>query len=411
MVAAWLQEENAYLLYGMPKYVTGAHVVLAIGATLAFLLGCWIAATTGRVPEPTGASSTGVIRFWFYFTTLLTVVGYAAWILIGVRNGFRPGMLVELILTNDSSLSLREDLFPTIPGVTTCTQFGVAAMLLGLWLYFSGERNVIWPLAAIVGLALVRALAFSERTALLELALPGGLVFLRMCVLGRRVPALLQTGLRVAPVFGPLILVLFFGGFEYFRSWRYYQAEFSSFTEFTVWRLSGYFTTAHNNGALALEVGRQRPLPYATLRPVWDFPGLRQSSLGYKQLTRVDPFDEHKHMLERYANFELNNEGGLFQPTLDFGYAGGLLYWLGFGFIAQRLYRNFLVGTLGGVTVYPLVFMALLEVPLILFLCHPRLFPVLVSLGLVAWLASRQSARDPAASNIEFPSHSPSTAG
>jgi hypothetical protein len=55
------------------------------------------------------------------------------------------------------------------------------------------------------------------------------------------------------------------------------------------------------------------------------------------------------------------------------------------------LYRGFQAGTIGSVLTYPLIFMSLLEIPLILLHSTTRVLPVLVTLGVVAWQAQRAS--------------------
>jgi len=203
----------------------------------------------------------------------------------------------------------------------------------------------------------------------------------------------MRQTLWAAPLLGALTLVCAFSAFESVRSWKYYRHDFNSYWEFTAWRLSGYFTTADNNGAMALATDQVRPLPYFTLRSLWEFPGLRDSFVGYQQLTGVDVQEAHTKMLEQYGTIELNNEGGLFQPALDFGWGGFLLYWLGYGFFSTRLYRSFQAGSLLGITLYPLVYMSLLEVPLILFLFYTRMFPPLAALLATAWLAKHALSR------------------
>ena len=185
------------------------------------------------------------------------------------------------------------------------------------------------------------------------------------------------------------MLLLFFGGAEYFRSWQYYQDEFDSIAEFTLWRFGGYYTTAHNNGAMAMETQAPLPLPYWTFRSLWEFPGISDSSISYQALTGIDVDQARVVMLERYGAPELNNEGGLFMPLIDFGMIGFSIFWFGFGFVAGGLYRGFLAGTLAGLTLYPVVFVAILEIPRLLYLSYTRTFPALVALLVVIWLTRR----------------------
>jgi hypothetical protein len=394
ILAAWFQDKNAFAIYGTPKYVEFEHVAMAFAAIAAFIVGCGLGQSTGRPPRATPHTANDSIRFWFYLTTSLTLLGYFVWFAVGVKNGFRLHMFVDLVTGADAHNYhvIRHELFPTIPGVTTCTQFGIAAMLFGSWLLVHGQRRVVWPLAVLMALAAVRCLLFSERTALIELLFPPAMVGLRAWILGRSQRPVIRWLLVAAPVICIFGVVLFFGVFEYFRSWMWYRDQFHSYAEFTMWRLSGYFTTAHNNGAMALVTDQPRPLPYFTMRPLWEFPGVSDSPLGYEALTGVDVPLAHENMLHRYGTYELNNEGGLFQPALDFGWAGFLVYWFGYGFISAKAYRCFLAGTFAGVMLYPLIYMSLLEVPLILFLMYTRVFPSLVAIGIAAWMASRATS-------------------
>jgi len=405
MLAAYAQTDAAFRLYGTPKYIGLAHLILAIAAAFVFAIGRWLATATGRVPPSTPKAAEKVVHFWFWLATGLTLFGYAVWLVIGVKNGFSLGMLREFLTTDDPHLAdtMFFDMFATWKGVTTCTQFGIAAVPLGLWLLFRGHRIVAWPLALVIALAALRGLIFSERLALIELVVPGFVVALRFAVLGRPLSPFRRFAVQLFPVLGLAALVLVFGGFEYFRSWRYYVHDFDSYAEFTLWRIGGYYTTAHNNGALALETQPTYPLPYATLRQFWHMPGLPNSPLGYAKLTGFDPTTRHVGMLEKFATPELNSEGGLFQPALDFGLAGFLLFWFACGFISGRLYRAYLVGTVAGLTLYPLIFLAILETPRFLYLCYPRSLPAIVTLLVVAWLASRAAQPAPAPSAAIVP--------
>jgi hypothetical protein len=391
MLAASWQTDSAFELLGAPKFIAEKHVVLAALAIVVFLVGHCLAEATGKVPEPATAATDGLIERWFWLTTGLTIFGYFVWLGIGLKNGFSPAVLREFLTSDDPHLAetIRDDMFYTVHGVTTCTQFGVAAVLLGMWLVFRGKPHRIWPVIVLIMLAVGRALLFSERLAVIELVVPGLLVALRMAVLGRPLVSVWHWILQTTPILGIAALLLFFGTFEYFRSWRFYHQEFDSYTEFTLWRVSGYYVTAHNNSAMALETQPRYPLPYSTLRHLWSFPGLSRTPLGYTKLTGVDPVARHTAMLDRFGTPELNNEGGLFQPALDYGLAGYLLFWSGCGFVSGRLYRAYLVGTFAGVALYPLIIIAILETPRLLYLCYTRSFPPIVALLLISWLVAR----------------------
>lgn len=392
LAAAW-QSEDAYLLYGTPKFISAWHVLLAATAIAAFALGVRLGGATGRQPRSTPSAAQRIVKVWFWAAFGLTLFGYAVWLAVGVKNGFTLGMLREFLTTDDPLVGerIRTDLFVSLPGITTCTQFGVGAVVLGLWLYFAGYRRAIWAVMSLLVLAAARALVFSERLAVIELAVPAAILAMRARVLGRVWSPAIRRGLQLAPLAGVVGIVVLFGSFEYFRSWRYYQHQFDSYAEFTLWRVTGYYTTAHNNSAMALETQPRYPLPYATLRSFWSLPGLDETPLGYQRLTGVDPEARHEAMLERFGTPELNNEGGLFQPALDYGLAGLLLFWFGAGFVSGRLYRSYLVGTLAGLTMYPILVIAILETPRFLYLSYTRSLPAIALLVVVVWLAAGAS--------------------
>jgi len=66
-----------------------------------------------------------------------------------------------------------------------------------------------------------------------------------------------------------------------------------------------------------------------------------------------------------------------------------LLFWSICGFVAQRMYRSFQAGSLTGVFLYPLILVAMLETPRLLFLSNQRVLPAVAALGATVWLASR----------------------
>src|SRR5262245_13216229 len=178
MGAAAMQSKVAFELYGAPKYITEKHVLLTLVAILVFVLGRSLGQATGRVPRPAPKEIDGVIDRGFWLLTGLALFGYAVWFAVGLKNGVSPGTLREFLNTDDPLLAeqMRDEMFYTLPGITTCAQFGVAAVPLGLWLTFRG-RPRIWPVTLLVLLAAGRALVFSERLALVELVVPGIVIF------------------------------------------------------------------------------------------------------------------------------------------------------------------------------------------------------------------------------------------
>ena len=403
LLASW-QNEVAYELYGMLKYIETWHLGLAVLFFAAFGTGSYLGKASTNTDQPPKSLNPLVIRRWFYLCVGLTIFGYLVWFAVGFKNGATPGMVLDVLRSDNPEFVdlIRKEYFPTIPGITTCTQFGLPAMLLGLWLYFLDDRRAIYGVLAVGSLALVRSLIFSERSAVIELGVPSTVLVLRLFVFCKGEKTWLRKVGILAPIMAPLLLAILFGAFEYVRSWRYYVDQFDSYPQFVVWRLSGYYTTSHNNGSMALETNPTRPLPFYTLRPFWEFPGVAASPFGYEKLTGIDPMEVHTSMLENYGNPELNNEGGLFQPMLDWGLPGALLFWVGYGFLASRLYQLYLRGSLSGILLYPVFFYSLLEIPRVMMICYTRLTPTLITIVAVIVTASlaSKSEHSPSSSRV-----------
>ena len=397
MVAAAWQSDSAFWLYGTPKFIAAKHLFLAGGIMVAFAIGSRLASVTGKKPKATPESAEPYIAIWFWISVVLTFFGYAAWVSVGLKNGFSLAAFRELLTTDDPHFAeeLHLNVFTTIQGVTTCTQFGIAAVPMGIWLFFRGHGKVIWAIAAIISLAFLRAIVFSERLAVIELLVPAAVVTLRMGFLGKKSSSGRRWLFELAPLLGLVLLLVFFGAFEYFRSWRYYRYEFDSYSQFILWRFAGYYTTAHNNSAMALETRDLYPLPFTTVQSLWILAGIFNKALRYTAVTGIDPDASHLAMLDQFGTAELNNEGGLFQPALDYGLAGMLIFWCLCGFISGRAYRAFLARNVAGILLYPLIFLAILETPRFLYLTYTRSLPPVALLAIVSAIAVYNKKRMP----------------
>ena len=404
LLALYLSNKS-YEMYDTPKYVEFKHVWIALSAWLALELGRRIGGGWQRERGDTGESIIEDVNWWFFASFGLTLAACTLLILMGIKNGLSLGVIKENLLSSpeDVSKELVGDVVVYIPGVTTATQFGIICVLLGLWLDHHGRKYVRKFIAVIVGLALMRALLFHERLALIEVVIPMVLMTLRLKWLVRPLSPSMKTLFRVGPVVGLFSMMLFFGTFEYFRSWKHYKNHFDSIAEFTVWRLGGYYSTSVNNGALGWERQGQRPLPFATLNALWEFPLIEKSPFSYEGLTGLNPPKSHELMLKQYANYEYNSLGGLFEPLRDYGFIGSLVWWMAFGAVLGWAYRGYLEGSLLGLLLYPICFTSLLEMPRFVYLTHPRALAALLVIGILGWrllLKARQErALEPRFSN------------
>ncbi len=393
MALAISQSDQNYLLYNTPKYLNSFHGLLAFGSIAAFGIGCQFALVSGRIPSPIEKESIPWLSLCAYSLCGLTLFGYAIWLAVAIKNGFSLALLREVMLGDDPKIAfvLSTEYFTNIPGVTTATQFAIAAVPLGAWLFSQGKRYIIIPVVALLAISLMRSLTLNERLAFIELMVPAGIIAIRQFMFNRPIPWIAVAGMRIAPFLGVFVLIFFFGAAEYFRSWKQYQNDFDSLAEFTVWRLSGYYTTAHNNGAMALETSLDYHLPFYTFQSLWLFPGVSELPIGFQNLVGVEAVAQKEYMLERFGTIELNNEGGLFAPAVDFGVLGFLVFWFVAGFLSGRLYRSFKIGAIAGITLYPVFFLGILEVPRFLYLSNTRSFPAIVAIIIIICSVNRMS--------------------
>ncbi|QDV24717.1 O-antigen polymerase [Aureliella helgolandensis] len=394
LLVAYLQREHDYVLYGTPKYFDFNHLLLGLGAVAVFLLGCQLGHATGKTSSGLNPTSDPVLKRCFWGLFSLSCFGYMVWLAIGIGRGFSLAMLPDLLFGEDVQVdaTIREAYFGTIPGITTCSQFSLAAVPIGMWLYLRGHQHLLWPLTALLGIAFARAILLGERLAFIEILLPMCILYFQQKVVGRQYSPPVHSFLQALPILAVLGLLSFFAISESFRSWKYYEDEFDSIAEFTLWRVGGYYTAAHNNGVMASRLNVQLPLPYSTFYSLWNFPGVADSPISYSKLTGVDPDRVFEDLLHNYATPELNNGGGVFQPLLDFGTAGFLVFWTFCGFASGRLYRGFTANTIAGICFYPLVVIAILETPRLLYFSSTRTFPGIVALLAVVWIVEYRSA-------------------
>jgi oligosaccharide repeat unit polymerase len=293
----------------------------------------------------------------------------------------------------------------TIGGVTTLTQVGTVVTILGAILGFRrGWHQVRFKLGVLLSLAVIRALLNSERFALIELIIPFlvtglALKYLGSSTLGPRA----RLFLNLAPLVGIATLVFFFTGFEYFRSWtNYYSGRNQSLWEFGTMRLLGYYVTSFNNGAFFLN--RVDPLnaPYFSLHFLWTFPLFSPAVKRLFPNPLLDTSDKWFYFpfLESEANLEFNNADGMMFPLMDFGIAGGLIYWFLAGLACGVLYELYRQKHFSGLLLYPMIYLSLLEVPLALLWGDGRAFLPLLILMFASVLFSIQRSSALSLSNV-----------
>ena len=223
------------------KYFDLSSLGLLLGVVIIFVLGCVIGSARRGAVDPDSSTNwtRGIrwqsVRLLFRLSFILTVVAYGIWFAVGIKHGLSLSVVYDVIRgTSGATHYLRDEYLPTIPGVTTATQFGLAVIALGVPLgVATGWRGVRWQCLTVFTLALIRAFLNSERLAVIELLVPlvVSFVWLRPPA-GRRARRLTQA----TPVLGPVFLYVFFGAAEYFRSWSAFYAN----RESSFWTSLGY---------------------------------------------------------------------------------------------------------------------------------------------------------------------------
>jgi oligosaccharide repeat unit polymerase len=388
-ITAYGTASSSYLsFWRTPKYFDLSCLGLLFAIVIVFASGCLLggARRRGNTCQASTDWTLGVrwqsVRVLFNLCFALTIFAYAVWFLVAVKNGLRLSAISDVLSSAGSaSDDLRLEHLKTIPGVTTATQFGLAVVALGVPLgAVTGWRRIRWQLLTVFSLAFIRSFLNSERLAIIELLVPFIVSFISF-----RPPATRRAHrvIQAVPLFGPVALFLFFAGAEYFRSWSsFYSNRESSFWSFVGLRLMGYYTTALNNGALLWRV--HNPLSYrlepVTLDFIWRFPFMDQvlpSVMPFFGIPAQVSDYRYSALLQASANPELNNPSGVFGPIVDYGVAGGLLYWLLSGLICGFLFKQLKLHKTSGMFLYPLLYIGLAEASRILYWSEGRLFPAM----------------------------------
>lgn len=383
-VAAHALPEEVYLLiYGAEKCIAPQHLWLYGGMLLLFAAGYALSGRgrySGvllRASHVDAFDAAPAASLYSAYRRLYTVcVGaYALW----YGNFLRiHGTAVLEWFSSAEALSaamytMREQA-GRITGLTTFTELGMVALPLGLWLArcdAACRGRIRWQLAVLLGLACFRAVAFSERMALLEMLVPGAVVLAVLSEKGCWV-----KWLPLAAVAG---VVLLFGALEYSRSWMHgYQELYESYGQFALLRLMGYYANAINAECMMLTHAGPSGLPWHTLMWLWELPGMAQL---YESLAPSHVPQVFQALLQTWGNPEFNNPGGMLALVLDFGVLSPLVQ-LAFGYMTGRAYRRCIQGNVLGVLVYAYVFLCLVELPRFFLLGASRSF--IAGVGLLA---------------------------
>jgi hypothetical protein len=404
---ALLGDQQFRSLWRTPKWVTGETLLLfgCGAAALGFgaLVGIATAATTQPPSAPWPSLNDRSVRLLRRSSTALTaatIVGYAGFVILFVRSGLSPLEVVSGSPSYGSGISVK-DAVGTMPGVTTLTQFGIAAVVIStILLVREYSRAELCKLLTVIGLAVPRAYLFTERLAILELVVPMTVILAAHLSIQR---GLRRRLMQVIPFVSFLAVVVIFGLFEYFRSWTFYRTHWAvgtPYAEFALSRFAGYYATAVNNGHLVLEhLQWPKRLPYDTIEAFWTAPGIKSIGLYQTLGGHPPPYtgaqsDPWIGVLNHFANPEFNNQTGYASAFIDYGHFGGILYFLLIGVIAGLLYHGFCQAKALGLFLYPVVFLGLLELPRYLYWSQGRTTYAWIGLLVIVALVSKSEAKE-----------------
>ena len=408
-IAAYVFSEQTYhVAWRTPKFFDLSALWVTLACVVVFVLGSVVSSILSARVSPIATAETkdrlpaGILSKLFAISFWLSVFGYCIWTGLAISRGMGIQDVIGVISGEKGAMyDARYTYLPTVGGVTTLTQFGTAAVIIGALLAFvSGWRAVRWRFGILFALAATRALINSERFALIELVVPLMVTCLGVWYLGRpNVRGVYRGLVNLAPLAGIMALFVLFTGFEYFRSWtNYYAGGDLPLLEFGARRLTGYYVTSFNNGAYLLH--RLEPLeaPYFTFHFLWGFPltGPVTKRLFPDPLLETDDKWFYFPFLDSEANLEFNNADGMMFPLMDYGVAGGLIYWLLVGMLCGYLYQSFVSKQPLGLFMYPVIYLSLMEVPLALYWGEGRALPSLCLLLLAPVLIRMQGRARPA---------------
>jgi hypothetical protein len=363
-------------------YIPGWHYVWGGALLGALALGAG-AAVVLRRDMALPLSLPFVVPSWAMGALLgASVLAYAVWFQPLLQD---PGMLIEILQGRRANV---RDVAPTLPGVTTMTQFGVAYLIAYAAMRASHARRLaLWEragVALIFALGAIRMVAWSERLAVIELVVTYAVARLAFAqVTSPRIWSL-ATAL---PLAAPLLLWAAFTGTEYFRSWEFFRNQYDSVWAFSLDRLLAYYATASNNGIGLLVENPHWPEYSGRWIAEWLYmmPFVGEA---LREAVGDSKTEYYQFLLGGLGRAEFNNPSGLFPVVFDIGYAGSMLYFLAAGAIVGTLYDGWRRHAVAGVLFYPPALLFVLEILRFNYFASTRFFPVAVALAFL-WAVAR----------------------
>ncbi|MCY1105875.1 O-antigen polymerase [Shouchella clausii] len=348
---------------------------------LLFLLALTLGSFFGQKIHIKRAKPAFVNRIYLDILFWLTLLAYVVWFREFILD---PRLLVNMLFGDVRYTDIR-NMIDTIPGITTMSQLGIVYVIFYMLQkdYYEKKvrRKYSFYLLVIICMTAFRAVAWSERLALIEIFLPIVVIYFANYK-GVRFKRLLKA----APYVGVVLVFSLFSLTEYFRSWKsHYQYIYDDFLSFASQRLLNYYYTALNNGAGYFEISSEPSYKFEhTLDWLYNFPIL---GTWIEEAVRVNR--DYTPFLRTYLTDEFNNPSGIFVYFYDMHVPLALLFICIVGVVLGLLYRGFATNEGIGVFIYPALYVGIIEVMRHPYLTSSRVFPVIlfILIGVFAFRA------------------------
>lgn len=373
-------------------FLDTAHLLLGGSLILVIAFGGWIGAQLhGTRPLPARDSAAGAAErvAWDKAAFVLggiTLLAFTLWF----KDFLLDPVLLWQTLTG-THVPDRKDIELT-PGLTSLAN--VAPAFFSIYAVRAMDQHPHRPpralhvlVTTLVLLTVFRVYVWSERLAMIEMAVPFGLMIGRWtCQRSGAGWALIRSAGPYAAI--PL-LVLFFGLAEYARSWSAgdYQNQLG-FWEFAIGRFASYYYTSLNNGA-----GLLATTDWPTFEFEYTLEWLHRAPLGLgKPFSELVGFNGARFdfYLSTYQDIEFNSPSGVFAVIADLGLQGAVAYTFVVALVAGLAFRAYREERLIGLLAYPMFFITFMEIYRYPYLGQPRAFTWALGM-LLAWVVVRWS--------------------
>ena len=277
-----------------------------------FLLIVMVVASLGRTSMPAVQAPPAEIPVRVLdFVFALAFGGYLI-MMGGVLT--HPAMILSFFNGGASAYDLLE-MKGRVVGLSTLTQATVAYVPLYFYVFrhpVRGFNRYQLYLLVLSVLTLLRSFIFAERLAMIEVALPFVLMYVRFRRGARR-----SRLVALGPFAAIVPMVAFFIANEYHRSWEtYYINVYDNIFDFAIERLALYYSTALNNGAGILSI-----LGWGDGSPMFTFDWLiRFPVFGDFFKPMMDSSAAFDSFLSSYGDPEFNNPSGIFVHFYEWGW-------------------------------------------------------------------------------------------